>query len=93
MLSWSTPPGTRWCGAGTRAKTDSELGLFKGADMCCRDHDKCTDFIMAGQSSHGLNNSRPFTLCVLVYSVVTELLLCMEIALIKYETIIMTIFD
>lgn len=28
-------PGTRWCGAGNKAKNDTEVGLFKDSDHCC----------------------------------------------------------
>ncbi|XP_022669813.1 acidic phospholipase A2 PA4-like isoform X2 [Varroa destructor] len=34
-------PGTKWCGAGHRAKNYFDLGLEVELDKCCRAHDHC----------------------------------------------------
>ncbi|XP_033210063.1 uncharacterized protein LOC117168481 [Belonocnema kinseyi] len=54
-------PGTLWCGAGNKAKSDEEIGFFKDTDVCCRDHDHCRSAITAGRSSEGLRNDGIFT--------------------------------
>lgn len=54
-------PGTLWCGDGTIAKKSDELGYFKLADACCREHDNCSDIILGGQSKYGLRNPGLFT--------------------------------
>lgn len=54
-------PGTAWCGDGHKAKTDDDLGFFKGTDACCRDHDHCPDSIPANSEKYGLENTGLFT--------------------------------
>ncbi|XP_067015346.2 phospholipase A2 isoform X3 [Anabrus simplex] len=54
-------PGTLWCGPGDRAKSLEDVGLFKGSDSCCREHDICPDNIPGWGSKHGLVNKGPFT--------------------------------
>uniref|UniRef100_T1INX7 Phospholipase A2 n=1 Tax=Strigamia maritima TaxID=126957 RepID=T1INX7_STRMM len=49
-------PGTKWCGDGNSAANYNDLGLFKEADMCCRDHDHCPDVIHVGETKHELYN-------------------------------------
>lgn len=54
-------PGTRWCGDGDKAKSDDDLGTFEDTDKCCRAHDKCFEFIPAGETKFGLHNTGLFT--------------------------------
>ncbi|KAM6404083.1 LOW QUALITY PROTEIN: group 3 secretory phospholipase A2 [Rhynochetos jubatus] len=56
-----TLPGTLWCGAGDSARNASELGLFRGPDRCCRDHDQCSAQITALQFNYGIRNYRLHT--------------------------------
>ncbi|XP_039417274.1 group 3 secretory phospholipase A2 [Corvus cornix cornix] len=56
-----TLPGTLWCGAGDSAGNWSELGLFRGPDRCCREHDQCWAQITALQFSYGIRNYRLHT--------------------------------
>ncbi|CAF4800579.1 unnamed protein product [Pieris macdunnoughi] len=49
-------PGTKWCGAGNIADGYDDLGPEAEADMCCRDHDNCADYIPAGETKHNLTN-------------------------------------
>ncbi|XP_055934082.1 uncharacterized protein LOC129963626 [Argiope bruennichi] len=54
-------PGTKWCGAGNIAKSENDLGVAVKTDKCCRDHDRCGDYILGGRIKHGLQNDSPFT--------------------------------
>uniref|UniRef100_A0A8C3X9A8 phospholipase A2 n=1 Tax=Cyanoderma ruficeps TaxID=181631 RepID=A0A8C3X9A8_9PASS len=56
-----TLPGTLWCGAGDSAGNWSELGLFRGPDRCCREHDQCWAQITALQFNYGIRNYRLHT--------------------------------
>ncbi|GAB0196724.1 group 3 secretory phospholipase A2 [Grus japonensis] len=56
-----TLPGTLWCGAGDSAGNASELGLFRGPDRCCREHDQCSAQITALQFNYGIRNYRLHT--------------------------------
>ncbi|KAM9371851.1 LOW QUALITY PROTEIN: group 3 secretory phospholipase A2 [Phaethornis superciliosus] len=56
-----TVPGTLWCGAGDSAGHAGELGLFRGPDRCCREHDQCSAQIAALQFSYGIRNYRLHT--------------------------------
>ncbi|XP_071428152.1 group 3 secretory phospholipase A2 isoform X1 [Pithys albifrons albifrons] len=56
-----TLPGTLWCGAGDSAGNWSELGLFRGPDRCCREHDQCWAQIAALQFNYGIRNYRLHT--------------------------------
>ncbi|XP_050174459.1 group 3 secretory phospholipase A2 isoform X1 [Myiozetetes cayanensis] len=56
-----TLPGTLWCGAGDSAGNWSELGLFRGPDQCCREHDQCWAQITALQFNYGIRNYRLHT--------------------------------
>ncbi|GBM90199.1 Phospholipase A2 [Araneus ventricosus] len=58
---WVIFPGTKWCGAGDKAKTDDDLGFHQDTDRCCRAHDKCDDLIEGGGTKHNLTNKSPFT--------------------------------
>uniref|UniRef100_A0A8C3V0C8 Phospholipase A2 group III n=1 Tax=Catharus ustulatus TaxID=91951 RepID=A0A8C3V0C8_CATUS len=53
-----TLPGTLWCGAGDSAGNWNELGLFRGPDRCCREHDQCWAQITALQFNYGIRNYR-----------------------------------
>ncbi|XP_075289738.1 group 3 secretory phospholipase A2 [Opisthocomus hoazin] len=57
-----TLPGTLWCGAGDSAGNASELGLFRGPDRCCREHDQCSAQITALQFNYGIRNYRLHTI-------------------------------
>nr|A0A1L4BJ46.1 RecName: Full=Phospholipase A2 hemilipin; AltName: Full=Phosphatidylcholine 2-acylhydrolase; AltName: Full=Phospholipase A(2); Contains: RecName: Full=Phospholipase A2 large subunit; Contains: RecName: Full=Phospholipase A2 small subunit; Flags: Precursor [Hemiscorpius lepturus]API81335.1 venom toxin [Hemiscorpius lepturus] len=57
--SWFIWPDTKWCGPGTDAKNESDLGPLE-ADKCCRTHDHC-DYIGAGETKYGLTNKSFFT--------------------------------
>lgn len=48
------------CGPGNTASSYDDLGKYKDADMCCRDHDHC-DNIEAGQTKYNLTNRDMFT--------------------------------
>ncbi|XP_017298995.1 phospholipase A2-like [Diaphorina citri] len=54
-------PGTKWCGAGDIATDYNDLGTNVETDKCCRDHDHCSEYILAKSSLHGLRNNAPFT--------------------------------
>ncbi|XP_055934828.1 uncharacterized protein LOC129964145 isoform X6 [Argiope bruennichi] len=54
-------PGTKWCGSGSIATHDDDLGYFADVDRCCRAHDKCDDLMMPGESKYNLTNTSPFT--------------------------------
>uniref|UniRef100_A0A672U0G5 phospholipase A2 n=1 Tax=Strigops habroptila TaxID=2489341 RepID=A0A672U0G5_STRHB len=56
-----TLTGTLWCGAGDSAGNDSDLGVFRGPDRCCREHDQCSAQIMALQFNYGIRNYRLHT--------------------------------
>ncbi|XP_074602662.1 phospholipase A2 hemilipin-like [Brevipalpus obovatus] len=49
-------PGTKWCGPGSIAQNDDDLGFFKQLDACCRTHDYCPDQIGPKEIVHGLKN-------------------------------------
>lgn len=54
-------PGTLWCGDGSNARSEHEVGLFQNTDICCRMHDKCPASIRPGQQYKGLKNNGLFT--------------------------------
>ncbi|XP_024940846.1 phospholipase A2 isoform X2 [Cephus cinctus] len=54
-------PGTLWCGAGSVAKNEEDIGIFKYTDYCCRDHDNCSNNINAGDEKYSLKNNGIFT--------------------------------
>eukprot|EP00079_Xenopus_tropicalis_P020446 XP_012811325.1 PREDICTED: group 3 secretory phospholipase A2 [Xenopus tropicalis] len=56
-----TMPGTLWCGAGSSADNFTNLGIFNGADLCCREHDHCSHQIEAFQFQYGMRNYRLHT--------------------------------
>ncbi|XP_077484680.1 uncharacterized protein LOC144094633 isoform X2 [Amblyomma americanum] len=62
LQSLAIYPGTKWCGAGNIAKNYSDLGMARSVDMCCRDHDHSQDNIPAFGTSHGIENSRFYTI-------------------------------
>ncbi|XP_032739343.1 group 3 secretory phospholipase A2 isoform X1 [Lontra canadensis] len=57
-----TMPGTLWCGVGDSAGNSSELGVFHGPDLCCREHDRCPQNISPFQYSYGIRNYRFHTI-------------------------------
>nr|XP_056715020.1 group 3 secretory phospholipase A2 [Euleptes europaea] len=57
-----TMPGTLWCGAGNSAGSASELGVFQGPDVCCREHDQCETQITALGYKYGMRNYRFHTI-------------------------------
>ncbi|XP_004645572.1 group 3 secretory phospholipase A2 [Octodon degus] len=57
-----TIPGTLWCGVGDSAGNSSKLGLFQGADLCCREHDHCPQTISPLQYNYGIRNFRFHTI-------------------------------
>ncbi|GAB1608128.1 phospholipase A2 phaiodactylipin-like [Argonauta hians] len=54
-------PGTKWCGAGDVASGWDDLGVNREADICCRNHDHCPQYIEAYQTDYGLTNPGMFT--------------------------------
>ncbi|CAO1363374.1 unnamed protein product [Diamesa serratosioi] len=54
-------PGTKWCGPGSIASNDSDLGRLKGEDSCCREHDHCFEEIAPGQCKKSICNDGMFT--------------------------------
>ncbi|KAM9743661.1 uncharacterized protein ACNS7B_011100 [Menidia menidia] len=54
-------PGTLWCGSGSKAMGYEELGMFEGADRCCREHDHCPHIIPAFTMNYGVFNRNFFT--------------------------------
>lgn len=54
-------PGTVWCGGGSSAKSEKDIGLFFMTDNCCKAHDKCPKSIVAGANKYGLKNVGLFT--------------------------------
>ncbi|XP_019498583.1 PREDICTED: group 3 secretory phospholipase A2 isoform X1 [Hipposideros armiger] len=57
-----TMPGTLWCGVGDSARNSSELGVFQGPDLCCREHDLCPQSISPFQYNYGIRNYRFHTI-------------------------------
>uniref|UniRef100_G3T9L3 phospholipase A2 n=2 Tax=Loxodonta africana TaxID=9785 RepID=G3T9L3_LOXAF len=57
-----TMPGTLWCGVGDSASNSSELGVFQGPDLCCREHDRCPQNISPFQYKYGIRNYRFHTI-------------------------------
>uniref|UniRef100_A0A8C5UVI6 Group 3 secretory phospholipase A2 n=1 Tax=Microcebus murinus TaxID=30608 RepID=A0A8C5UVI6_MICMU len=57
-----TVPGTLWCGVGNSAGNSSELGVFQGPDLCCREHDSCPQNISPWQYNYGIRNYRFHTI-------------------------------
>ncbi|KAI5929936.1 Group 3 secretory phospholipase A2 [Manis javanica] len=57
-----TMPGTLWCGVGNSARNSSELGVFQGPDLCCREHDLCPQTISPFQYNYGIRNYRFHTI-------------------------------
>ncbi|XP_044596773.1 phospholipase A2-like [Cotesia glomerata] len=55
-------PGTLWCGAGSLAESDDDLGLFQYTDACCREHDKCPLNLASGESISNIRNIASVTL-------------------------------
>jgi len=49
-------PGTLWCGQGDIAREESDLGTFAEMDECCRNHDRCEDYIRPQAIRYGLYN-------------------------------------
>ncbi|XP_061458638.1 group 3 secretory phospholipase A2 [Rhineura floridana] len=56
-----TVPGTLWCGAGDSAGNFTDLGVFQGPDVCCREHDRCEAQISALGYGFGMRNFRLHT--------------------------------
>nr|KAF6403908.1 phospholipase A2 group III [Molossus molossus] len=57
-----TMPGTLWCGVGDSAGNSTELGVFQGPDLCCREHDRCPQNISPFQYNYGIRNYRFHTI-------------------------------
>ncbi|XP_008140631.3 group 3 secretory phospholipase A2 [Eptesicus fuscus] len=57
-----TMPGTLWCGVGDSAGNSTELGVFRGPDLCCREHDHCPQTISPFQYNYGIQNYRFHTI-------------------------------
>uniref|UniRef100_A0A8C4Y8R1 Phospholipase A2 group III n=1 Tax=Gopherus evgoodei TaxID=1825980 RepID=A0A8C4Y8R1_9SAUR len=57
-----TMPGTLWCGAGDSAGSLTELGIFQGPDLCCREHDQCAEQLSALEYNYGMRNYRLHTI-------------------------------
>ncbi|XP_067114829.1 group 3 secretory phospholipase A2-like [Osmerus mordax] len=55
-------PGTLWCGAGNKALSYKDLGVFSDTDSCCREHDQCQDTILSFQYNYGVFNKNIFTM-------------------------------
>ena len=55
-------PGTNWCGVGNRASGYEDLGEHAATDRCCREHDKCPNYIGAFTTKYNYWNLRPYTL-------------------------------
>nr|AAV91459.1 phospholipase 1 putative phospholipase A2 [Lonomia obliqua] len=51
-------PGTKWCGSGDKAKNYTDLGRQVATDMCCRQHNHCSDIIRSGENQTRLNKQR-----------------------------------
>ncbi|XP_029654150.2 phospholipase A2 [Octopus sinensis] len=54
-------PGTKWCGINNNAANYSDLGVSVHTDKCCREHDQCPRYILAGKENYGLQNQDTFT--------------------------------
>ncbi|XP_031804762.1 group 3 secretory phospholipase A2 [Sarcophilus harrisii] len=57
-----TMPGTLWCGVGDSARNATDLGIFQGPDLCCREHDRCPQNIAPFQYNYGIRNYRFHTI-------------------------------
>lgn len=60
-------PGTLWCGDGTHAKYQNEIGLFRNTDICCKQHDECPAFIKSGSEFKGLRNTGKSCISMLIW--------------------------
>ncbi|XP_069070756.1 group 3 secretory phospholipase A2 isoform X1 [Pleurodeles waltl] len=56
-----TMPGTLWCGAGNSAVNVTDIGIFQGTDLCCREHDHCSERLLALEFKYGVRNYRMHT--------------------------------
>lgn len=54
-------PGTKWCGPGQIAQNFTDLGYHSKEDMCCRDHDTCSNNLKPGECRQGICNDSGFT--------------------------------
>jgi secretory phospholipase A2 len=54
-------PGTKWCGAGSAARSTEDLGLYVETDKCCRDHDTCPENMAPKECKNGLCNDSDYT--------------------------------
>lgn len=52
--------GTKWCGAGNKARNFNDLGRFWRTDSCCRSHDKCQPEILPFRKKYGKFNFKPY---------------------------------
>lgn len=53
--------GTKWCGSGSIARSQNDLGTLSNLDMCCRDHDNCPDHVKAKEKKEELWNPTSYT--------------------------------
>ncbi|KAG6449747.1 hypothetical protein O3G_MSEX006231 [Manduca sexta] len=54
-------PGTKWCGTGDIADNYDDLGSARETDMCCREHDHCSDLILGKETKYNLTNPAFYT--------------------------------
>uniref|UniRef100_A0A183ATP6 PA2c domain-containing protein n=1 Tax=Echinostoma caproni TaxID=27848 RepID=A0A183ATP6_9TREM len=55
-------PGTRWCGRGNAATREQMFGDEIEVDMCCFEHDSCSENIPSLARKYGHYNTSPVTL-------------------------------
>ncbi|THD21515.1 Phospholipase A2 isozyme PA4 [Fasciola hepatica] len=55
-------PGTRWCGRGNAATREQMFGEEIEVDMCCFEHDNCSENIPSLTRKYGHYNTSPATL-------------------------------
>jgi secretory phospholipase A2 len=54
-------PGTKWCGPGSIAANEDDLGRYAEEDKCCREHDNCPNILEPRECRRGLCNNGSFT--------------------------------
>ncbi|XP_064454639.1 uncharacterized protein LOC135365885 [Ornithodoros turicata] len=55
-------PGTKWCGAGNKAASSTDLGTARATDECCRAHDQRGGKLPVLGELDGIRNKYPYAI-------------------------------